>query len=262
VFALLAAVTFLVGPFLWQIVTSLRPENEVVRLGPPSHLSLASYAAAFHDQPFGRALVNSLVVALLTTTLALAVAAPAAFALGKLHVRGAGVLLGFALAVSMFPPIATVSPLYLIIRRLGLLDQPPALVIPYATFSLPLALWVLTGFFRQLPDELYRAARVDGCGPVEAFRRVLLPLSAPGLFTTAILVFVFSWNELLYALTFTSSPERRTVPVAITLFSGEHTEPWGEIAAASVVATVPLVAATLIFQRRIVAGLTAGALKG
>jgi multiple sugar transport system permease protein len=244
------------------LITSLRPEGEVTQLGLPHRLSLSSYAAAFRDQPFGRALANSVLVAGLTTLAALAVGAPAAFALGKLRVRGGTLLLAFALSVSMFPPIATVSPLYLMIRAVGLLDRAPALVVPYTTFALPLALWILTGFFRELPDELYRAARVDGCTPFGAFRKVLLPLAAPGLFTTAILVFVAAWNELLYALTFVSSPARRTVPVAIALFSGEHRDPWGEIAAASVVATVPLVIVTLVFQRRIVAGLTAGAVKG
>jgi multiple sugar transport system permease protein len=162
----------------------------------------------------------------------------------------------------MFPPIATVSPIYLALRDVGLLDTTAGLVIPHTTFALPLSLWILTGFFREIPDELYRAARVDGCSPFRAFRKVMLPLAMPGLATTAILVFISSWNEFLYALTFTSSPERRTVPVAISLFAGEHAEPWGEIAAASVIATLPLVAFTLAFQRRIVAGLTGGAVKG
>jgi multiple sugar transport system permease protein len=161
----------------------------------------------------------------------------------------------------MFPPIATVSPLYLILRATGLRDTLVGLVPPYATFALPLTLWILTSFFRQLPDELYRAARVDGCTPLGAFWRVLLPLAAPGLATTAILVFIFAWNEFLYALTFLSSPEKRTVPVAISLFASEHKEPWGEIAAASVIATMPLVVMTVLFQRRIVSGLTAGAVK-
>jgi multiple sugar transport system permease protein len=261
-FALMAAVTFCVGPFLWQVLTSLRPESQLTALGLPRPPSLDSYVGAFADQPFGWALANSLLVAGVTTVFSLAVGAAAAFALAKLPVRGRGALLGFALAVSMFPPIATVSPLYLILRALRLLDRPIGLVLPYTTFSLPLAIWVLTGFFRDLPDELYKAARVDGCSPVAAFRKVLLPLAAPGLATTAILVFIFAWNELLYALTFTSSPSRRTVPVAISLFTGEHKEPWGEIAAASVIATLPLIVATLAFQRKIVAGLTAGAVKG
>jgi multiple sugar transport system permease protein len=155
-----------------------------------------------------------------------------------------------------------VSPLYLVIRALGLRDHLAGLVLPYTAFGLPMTIWILTGFFREIPDEIYRSARVDGCSPFMAFRKVLLPLAAPGLATTGILVFISAWNEFLYALTFTSSPEQRTVPVAISLFAGEHKEPWGEIAAASVIATLPLILVTLIFQRRIVSGLTAGAVKG
>jgi multiple sugar transport system permease protein len=261
-FGVIAAATFCLGPFLWQVLTSLRPEGELTGVGLPSSLSLASYRGAFEGRPFGRVLFNSVAVASATTAFCLAIGASAAFALAKLRFRGKSLLLGAALAVSMFPPIATVSPLYLVIRALGLRDTLAGLVLPYTTFALPLTLWVLHGFFRDIPDELYRAARVDGCTPFMAFRKVLLPLAAPGLGTTAILVFVFAWNEFLYALTFTSSPENRTIPVAIALFAGEHKEPWGEIAAASVIATLPLVVVTLLFQRKIVHGLTAGAVKG
>lgn len=257
-----AVVTFFLGPALWQALTSLRPESEIASTSLPSRLSLESYAAAFRGRPFGRVLLNSALVAAATTALCIAVASPAAFALAKLRLRGTTALLSAALAVSMFPPIATVSPLYLVLRSVHLLDNPLGLVVPQATFALPLALWVLTGAFRDIPEEIYRAARVDGCTPLRAFRRVMLPLAMPGIATTAILVFVFSWNEFLYALTFTSSPERRTVPVAISLFAAEHAEPWGEIAAASVIAAVPLVLLAVIFQRRVVAGLTRGAVKG
>ncbi|CAN5925830.1 trehalose ABC transporter permease SugB [soil metagenome] len=257
-----AALVFFLGPFAWLLLTSLRPESELTELGVPSSLSLGSYAAAFHGRPFGRVLLNSVVVAGATTAFCLAVASTAAFALAKLELRCKRALLSASLAVSMFPPIATVSPLYLALKEVHLLDTPLAIVIPHTTFALPLALWVLTGFFREIPDELYRAARVDGCTPFQAFRKIMLPLAMPGFATTAILVFIFSWNELLYALTFTSSPTQRTVPVAISLFAGEHAEPWGEIAAASAIATLPLVLFALIFQRRIVAGLTQGAVKG
>ena len=153
------------------------------------------------------------------------------------------------------------SPLFLILRAAGLRDSLAGLVLPYATFALPLTLWLLTSSFRELPEELYRAARVDGCTPWQAFARVFLPLSWPALATCAILVFIFSWNELLYALSFISTPAKRTIPVAIALFAGEHVEPWGQIAAASMVATLPLAVLTLLFQKRIVAGLTAGAVK-
>lgn len=261
-FAIVAAATFAVGPFLWQMLTSLRPASELTRIGLPSSLTLDSYLAVFQGRPFARVLWNSAVVAGGTTALCLAIGGAAAFALARLSIPGGGILLGAALLVSMFPPVATVSPLYLLIRALGLRDKLGGLILTDTTFALPMTLWILTGFFRSIPDELYRAARIDGCSPLQAFHKVFLPLAAPALATTAILVFIFAYNELTYALTFTSSPEARTVPVAITLFAGEHEEPWGEIAAASVVATLPLVVVTLLFQRRIVAGLTAGALKG
>lgn len=260
-FAVVAAITFCVGPFVWQLLTSLRPENELTRVGLPSSLSFASYTGAFQGRPFGRVLLNSFVVAGATTIFCVSVGASAAFALAKLPLRGKSVLLGAALAISMFPPIATVSPLFLIIRGLGLRDELAGLVLPYTTFALPMTLWILTGFFRDIPGELYRAACIDGCSPFQAFRRVILPLAAPGIAATAILVFIFAYNEFLYALTFTSSPEKRTVPVAISLFAAEHKEPWGEIAAASIIATLPLVVVTLLFQRKIVAGLTAGGVK-
>lgn len=261
IFVLLAAV-FSVGPFAWQVVTSFEPESDLSSAGLPHALTLASYEGAFRGRPFARVILNSFAVATTTTLVSLALAAPAAFAITKLPIRGKRALLAVALAVSMFPPIATVSPLYLLLGQLGWLDHLVALVVPYTTFTLPLALWILSGFFGEIPNELYLAARVDGCSPLQAFRRVLLPLAAPGLSTTAILVFVFAWNEFLYALTFISTAERRTIPVAISLFAAEHKEPWGEIAAASVVATLPLLILTLIFQRKIVKGLTAGSVKG
>jgi multiple sugar transport system permease protein len=254
-------VAFCLGPFAWQILASLRPENELTQLGLPSRLSFASYADIFEGRPFARVLVNSFVVASATTLLSLLAGAPAAFAIAKLPLRGKSILFYGALAVSMFPPIATVSPLYLIIRAVGLRDELAGLIVPYTTFTLPMTLWILTRFFRDLPDQLYEAAKIDGCSPWQSFHAVLLPLVGPGLATTAILVFIFAYNEFLYALTFTSSPEKRTIPVAISLFTSEHKEPWGEIAAASVVAMLPLVILALVFQRKIVAGLTAGAVK-
>jgi multiple sugar transport system permease protein len=224
--AVAALAAFFLGPFLWLMLTSVRPESELTEVGIPTALSWASYGSAFHGRPFARVLMNSALVAGTTTMLCLAVASTAAFALAKLELRGKRALLSAALAVSMFPPIATVSPLYLALRDVRLLDTPLGIVIPHTTFALPLALWVLTGFFREIPDELYRAARVDGCSPFQAFRKVMIPLAMPGFATTGILIFIFSWNEFLYALTFTTSPEHRTVPVAISLFAGEFAEPW------------------------------------
>ena len=253
-----AVLAFFLGPLAWQVLTSFWPEPELTRPLPHA-LTLANYAGL--GVSFAGAVVNSLLVAAGTTAVCLSVGASAAFAIAKLEFRGRSLLLGGALAISMFPPIATVSPLYLLLRAVGLRDSLAGLVLPYATFALPLTLWLLTSFFRALPDEIYRAALVDGCTPWQAFVRVFLPLSWPALATSAILVFIFSWNELLYALSFVSTPSKRTIPVAIALFAGEHVEPWGQIAAASVVATLPLALLTLAFQRRIVAGLTAGAVK-
>jgi len=257
-----ATVLFCVGPFAWQLVASIRPEAEQTGLGLPSRPTLEAYVAVFEGRPFARAMLNGLGVASLTVVLCLVIGAPAAFALAKLPVPGRGALLAVALGASMFPPIAAVGPLFLVVRALGLRDQLAGLVLPHATFGLPLTLWVLTAHFRALPAELYKAARVDGCTAFSAFWRVLLPLSAPGLASTSLLVFIFSWNEFLYALTFTSTPESRTVPVAIALFTAEHSEPWAQLAAASVIVTLPLVALTLLFQRKLVASLTAGAVKG
>jgi trehalose/maltose transport system permease protein len=252
---------FFLLPLAWLVLTSLWPDAELAR-PLPSHLTVANYEAALAGGGLARALVNSLAVALSTTLLSLGLAAPAAFAIARLAFPGRRVLLAGALAISMFPPIATASPLYVLLRAAGLLDTLPGLVLPYASFSLPLALWLLTSTFRDLPPELYRAARVDGATPWLAFRRVLLPLAAPGVGTSALLVFVFAWNELLYAITFVTTPARRTVPVALALFAGEFRDPWVVLAAAATVATVPVVAIAVAFQRRLIAGLTAGAVKG
>lgn len=262
---LLVLLAFCLGPLLWQLVTSVKPASELTRLPPllPSELTTESYRALFAPgRHFGRLLWNSAIVAGTTTLASLVVGTTAAFALAKLKFPGRRVLLAAALTVSMFPPIATVSPLYLVIRALGLRDHVAGLILPYATFTLPLTVWILTRFFRDLPDELYRAARVDGCSPAGALWHVMLPLAAPGVFTTAILVFIFAWNEFLFALTFTATEASRTVPVGIALFPGMHEIPWGELAAASIVVTAPLVLLVLFFQQRIVSGLTAGAVKG
>lgn len=257
-------VAFCLAPFLWLIITSLSSDTDIARIPPllPAQIVFDHYPAVFTGRPFARFLLNSLVVASATTLFCLAVGSLAAYALAKLEFRGKGLILGMVLMVSMFPPIATVSPLYKIMAALGLRDTWIALIFPYTTFAMPLTMWVLTNFFREIPDELGKAARMDGCTPWQAFRQVVFPLAAPGLFTTAILVFIAAWNEFLFALTFTSTAASRTVPVGIALFPGLEEFPWGDIAAASVIVTLPLVVMVLLFQRRIVAGLTAGALKG
>lgn len=262
--ALIIIVLWSLAPFLWQGLTSLKPDSELTRLPPllPAAPTLDHYRSVFTGAPFLRIIANSAAVASLSTLLSVGVGSLAAFGLAKLSVRFRRGILLFVLSASMFPPIATVSPLYLIIRFLGLRDTWGALVLTYTSFSLPLSVWIMTNFFREVPDDLYRASRVDGCSPFQAFIRVMLPLAAPGAVTTAILVFIFSWNEFLFALTFTATEKSRTIPVAIALFPGLHEVPWGDIAAASVVVTIPLVVLVFVFQRRIIEGLTAGAVKG
>ncbi len=261
---IILVIIYCLGPLLWQFITSLKPDYELTSMPPllPENPTIDHYVSIFKGHPFLRIILNSAVVAASTTILSLIIGSLCAFGLAKLRVRYKSLILGFVLSVSMFPPIATVSPLYIIIRTLGLRDTWWALIITYTTFSLPLSIWILTNFFREIPDEIYLAARVDGCTPFQAFYKIMLPLSAPGIFTTAILVFIFSWNEFLFALTFTSTQASRTIPVAIALFPGLHEIPWGDIAAASVVVTVPLIILVFAFQRRIIEGLTAGAIKG
>ncbi len=262
------AVAFLLAglavPLVWVLFSSFAPEASLFgNTGLlPSHLVLDHYRALFRERDFWIPIRNSLVVAGATTLLCIVLGAPCAYALARLRFRGRGLLLSFVLAVAMFPQISIVSPLFTLLRAVGLLNSYPGLVLPYCTFAMPLAVWLLTGYFRQLPPELEEAAYVDGAGRIRAFREIILPASIPGLVTTAILTFLYSWNEFLFALSFTTGPERRTVPVAITLFRGRYQIPWGEILAAVVVATLPVALLVLLFQRRIVGGLTSGAVKG
>jgi multiple sugar transport system permease protein len=261
---LAAVVAWSLAPFAWQVVTSLKPIGELETLPPllPGAPTLEHYRAILAGQPFGRMMLNSLLAAGGATLVALGLGSLAGFALAKLRPPGRAATLAAVVALSMLPPIATVSPLFLIANAAGLHDTLLALVLVYAGFSLPLAVWLMTQFFRGVPDELYIAARVDGCSALGAFVRVMLPLAVPGLVATGLLVFIFAWNEFLYALTLTSSTASRTVPVAIALFPGIHEVPWGEIAAGSVIATAPVVALAIVFQRRVLEGLTAGAVKG
>lgn len=252
------------GPLLWQALTSLKPDAELTRLPPvlPQAPTLEHYRSIFTGAPFLRIIANSAFVASCTTALSIVIGSLAAFGLAKLNVRYKGLILIFILSASMFPPIATVSPLFIIIRALHLRDTWWGLIVTYTTFTLPLSIWIMTNFFREIPDEIYLASRVDGCSPFQSFVRIMLPLAAPGIATASILVFIFAWNEFLFALTFTATPASRTIPVAIALFPGLHEMPWGDIAAASIVVTIPLIVLVLVFQRRIIEGLTAGAVKG
>jgi ABC-type glycerol-3-phosphate transport system permease component len=251
-------------PIYWAVVASFTPEARLFQAPSlfPRDLVLDHYRALFTERNFWIPIRNSLIVAGATTIICVTLGACCAYALARLQFRGKVALLGFILAVGMFPQISVVSPLYLLLRSLHLINTYPGLVLPYLTFSMPLTVWLMVGFFRQLPAELEEAAMVDGASRFRAFREVIIPLALPGIATTAILTFVYSWNEFLFALSFTLGPERQTVPVAIALFRGMYQVPWGQILAAAVVATAPVTLLVLAFQRRIVQGLTAGAVKG
>ena len=259
--ALVLAVAF---PFYRAVAGSLTPEAQLFGGAPlwPDTPVLYHYRALFTERQFWLPIRNSLVVAGATTLFCVTLGSLCAYALARLQFRGKAVLLGAILAVSMFPQIAVVSPLFLLLRSVRLIDTYPGLVLPYLTFAMPLTVWLLVGYFRQLPAELEEAAMVDGASRFRAFREVIVPLALPGLAATAILTFVYSWNEFLFALSFTLGPERQTVPVAIALFRGQYQVPWGQVLAAAIVATAPVALLVLAFQRRIVQGLTAGAVKG
>jgi ABC-type glycerol-3-phosphate transport system permease component len=251
-------------PFYWAIVSSFTPEARLFERPSliPSGLVLDHYRALFTERDFWVPVRNSLVVAGTTTVFCVIVGGLCAYALARLRFRGKVPLLGLILAVSVFPQISVVSPLYMLLRGLHLINTYPGLILPYITFAMPLTVWLLVGFFRQLPAELEEAAMVDGASRLRALVEVILPVALPGLAATAILTFVYSWNEFLFALSFTLGPERQTVPVAIALFRGQYQVPWGQILAAAIVATAPVALLVLLFQRRIVQGLTAGAVKG
>ncbi|WEK05119.1 MAG: carbohydrate ABC transporter permease [Candidatus Devosia phytovorans] len=254
-----------VFPFYYAILTSLKSGTDLFRITYwPTSFSLANYQSVFSQGSFPRNLLNSVFVATVTVLLALFLAVTASFALSRVRFRGRSLLLMTILAVSMFPQIAVLAGLFEVIRFLGIYNTPWALIFSYTIFTLPFTVWVLTTFMRDLPVEIEEAAIVDGATPWVIITRVFMPLMWPALVTTGLLAFISAWNEFLFALTFTVSNQTRTVPVAIALLSGgsQYEIPWGIIMAASVVVTVPLVVLVLIFQRKIVSGLTAGGVKG
>lgn len=230
----------------------------------PREWTWENYRGIFDTSQFTRALINSIGIALISTAIAVLLGTMAAYAVARLRFPGKRLLIGVSLLIAMFPPISLVSPLFNIERTLGLFDTWPGLIIPYMTFSLPLAIYTLSAFFREIPWDLEKAAKIDGATPFQAFRQVIAPLAAPGVFTTAILVFIFCWNDFLFAISLTSTTNARTVPAAIAFFTGnsQFEQPTGSIAAAAVIITIPIIVFVLFFQRRIVAGLTSGAVKG
>jgi trehalose/maltose transport system permease protein len=254
-----------VFPFYYAVVTSFKTGTALFQVDYfPSSFSMENYVAVLTQGSFPRNLLNSLFVSSVVVILALFLAVTAAYALSRVRFRGRGLLLMTILSVSMFPQIAVLAGLFELVRFFHIFNTMWALIFSYTIFTLPFTVWVLTTFMRDLPLEIEEAAIVDGATPWIIIRRVFLPLMWPALVTTGLLAFIAAWNEFLYALTFTSSNDTRTVPVAISLLSGasEHEVPWGLIMAASVIVTVPLVILVLIFQRKIISGLTAGGVKG
>ena len=265
---------FLLFPFYWAINSSLKTEPQL-RMTPGTFIprdpatggisiTFQNYEAVFQNDAFIRAVINSTIVAVTVTVIALVIGAFAGFALGKLRFRGKRASLYLILSMTMFPQVAVLTGLYAVILNFGI-PAIPSMILSYMLFTLPFTVWVLTSFFQQLPLDLLQSAQVDGATPFQSFRMILLPLTAPALVTTGLLAFIAAVNEYLFALTFTTiEPDARTIPVAIALFTGQvaRQEPFGEIMAAAVLVTIPLIALVLIFQKRIIGGLTAGAVKG
>lgn len=256
---------FALVPVVWIISLSLK-DPTTIGDGDffPSKFTWDNYSSIFNQSIFTDALRNSIGIALISTVIAVFIACFAAYAIARLDFPGKNIILLASLGIAMFPPISIVGPLYNLWRNIGLYDTWPGLIIPYMTFALPLSIFTLSTFFREIPWELEQAAQVDGATPFQAFFKVIAPLAAPGIFTTGILVFLFCWNDFVFASTLTSTNSAETVPAAIAAFPGasQFTEPIGTIAAAAVVVTIPVVIIVLLFQRRIVSGLTAGAVKG
>lgn len=265
-YALVAAIIlYSVFPFYYAIVTSLKAGSQLFSVEYfPTTWNWDNYVSVFREQPFAYNLLNSVLVSFSVVALSLFFGVTAAFALGRVQFRGRGLLLLTVLGVSMFPQVAVLSGMFELIRGFGLYNNLLGLVISYMIFTLPFTVWVLTTFMRDLPKELEEAAIMDGANPWEIIVKVFMPLMWPALVTTGLLAFIAAWNEFLFALTFTLTNTQRTVPVAIALISGasQYELPWGNIMAASVLVTLPVVVLVLIFQRRIVSGLTAGAVKG
>jgi multiple sugar transport system permease protein len=261
----LVVVVFALVPVLW--ITSLSFKTTATLTDGnfvPREWTLDNYRSIFATDQFVRALINSIGIALIATVVAVLLGMLAAYAISRLAFPGKRALVGVSLLIAMFPQVSLISPLFDIERRLGLFDTWPGLILPYVTFALPLAIYTLSAFFQQIPWDLEKAAKMDGATQGEAFRKVIAPLAAPGVFTTAILVFIFCWNDFLFAISLTSTERARTVPAALAFFTGESQfeDPTGAISAAAVVITIPIILFVLFFQRRIVSGLTSGAVKG
>ncbi|HAG97342.1 MAG TPA: sugar ABC transporter permease [Ktedonobacter sp.] len=266
--AVIVVLIIALGPFYWTAITSIKVDSEINASPPtlfPQSFTTNNYSQAFLSvQPaFAKDLLNSTIVAIVTTILALLFGSIAAYAIARTKFRGKGGVLAIILSVQMFPLIALVGPLFVFFTgTINVYNTYVALIIPYLVIALPVTVYFLTSFFRDLPPDLEEAALVDGTTRLGALWRIVLPLTAPGVFTTAILSFITVWNDFLFGLTMTNDSNAQTVTVAIPLFNGEHQIAFGEVSAAAIVVTIPLVIMVLFLQRRIVSGLTAGAVKG
>jgi len=261
----IGGVVFSLAPFLWFASIGFKPQVEITAIPPslfPHELSFSALHEAIFKFGLMHFIKNSVIVAGSTTIVCVIVGCLAAYPLARLRIRYKRVILLGILAVAMFPQISVAGPVWRILRALGWLNTYQGLIIPYVALTLPLTVWILANFFKQLPMELEEAARVDGAGLFQILTLVIMPLAAPGVFTAALLTFIYSWNEFFFALLIMTESDVQTLPVGIALFPGEYTMPWGEISAASTVATIPLIVLVLFFQKRIIAGLTAGAVKG
>ena len=260
-----AIIVFNLFPFVWALLSSFRPSSELFSTKLlPTQLTLAHYQAVFKDARFVAGLINSIIVAGCTVLIALGLGSLCAYALGRLPFRFKGPVLYLVLTMTMFPTIAVLSGLFVMLKTLNLFNTRQGLIVTYLIFTMPFTIWVMTQYFRSLPKELEEAAYVDGASPLKVFWDILLPLTVPGLVSTGLLAFIAAWNEFLFALTFTVTDTMKTVPVVISQFSGSSSfeQPWGSIMAGSMVVTIPLVILVMIFQYRIVEGLTSGAVKG
>jgi multiple sugar transport system permease protein len=267
VLAVAALVSWSLAPALWQLATALKPDRQITQVPTvylPRPATLEHFAALWERKPFAAYLANSFGISVAATLLCLSLAAPAAAALGRMSGRARDRLLLLFLLVALFPPILLLFPVYEAVRALSWLNHPLALIVPYAALALPLAVWVLDAGFRQVPEEIEQAAVLDGLGPLQRLLRVRLPLAAPSLVTAGLLVFIFCWNEFMFALTFMTRDRAKTLTAGIASVSGAslYDIPWGQLSAAVVLATVPLVLLVLLFERRIASGLTSGAVKG
>jgi multiple sugar transport system permease protein len=262
---LIVFLLIILAPFYWMLITSFKPSLAISSYPPsliPTHITLVHYKRAFLEYGFSVYIRNSIIVALITTFCVLVLGSMAAFSIARLPIRGKIFTLIALLIISMFPEIAVVSPLYVLLRHFNWLNSYQALIIPYTAFNLPFSIWILRNYFLKVPGALYEAATVDGASVVRVFYQIFLPVSTPGLFTAAVFTFVASWTEFLFALVFNSADKWRTIPVGIALFSGQYSEPYGTIFAGSVVSIVPILVLVVVFRRWIVSGLTSGAVKG